>query len=469
MAVSLKQSVAIWVLFLLTIFWGSFSLAQDDDGGDDGDVLVMDQAYAGIAIDANHVLSVKTYQEPSLQALRMRQMTAAKQLPKDLREYTPARAVSLTRLEREIASSNGVLSEEIRYMAGLQKIDHVLVYPETGDVVLVGPAEGWYKDITGRVVGLTTGRPVLRLEDMVAAMRVYAPKSRETKVIGCSIDPTQEGLAQMQQFLHRVGRTARPGDTMAIVNGLRESLGLQVVRIDGVAPETHFAQVLVEADYRMKLMGIGLERIPVKGMKSFVATASPSQVSRNALFRWYFVPEYECVRMSPDQLAISLEGQGVKLVGADEMVSRDGSRQNASSGDRASRAFTEGFTQNYEKIASATPVYAELRNLIDMSVVAAYLQETDVYGKLDWELVYFGSEERFPIETYRAPTHVASAVNAIWKGRTLMTPIGGGVEIFARRALKQENLLSANDTKTEDVHQNVHQNLPEKGWWWTGR
>lgn len=48
-------------------------------------------------------------------------------------------------------------------------------------------------------------------------------------------------------------------DAQFIAAGLKENLGLQVVSIDGISPQTHFAQVLVEADYRMKLIGIGLE------------------------------------------------------------------------------------------------------------------------------------------------------------------------------------------------------------------
>ncbi|MDO4571193.1 MAG: DUF1598 domain-containing protein, partial [Planctomycetia bacterium] len=272
-------------------------------------------AAAGIEVDAQNVLRIKTFVDDAPGDIRLRQMEAAQSLPQNLRDYTPARAVSLTRLERAIAENNGIVSEEIFYMAGLQKINHVLIYPESGDVVLVGPAEGWYKDASGRAIGLTTGQPVLRLDDMVAALRAYPAKSREANLIGCSIDPTQEGLARMQSFLARVGTTATPGDTSFIVNGLRNALGYQNVSVFGVHPETHFAQVLVEADYRMKLMGIGLEKIPCRGMKSFVASVTPGAVQRNALFRWYFVPDYQCIRMSPDKLAISLEGRSVKLVG----------------------------------------------------------------------------------------------------------------------------------------------------------
>ena len=52
---------------------------------------------------------------------------------------------------------------------------------------------------------------------------------------------------------------------------------------------------MVEADYRMKLIGIGLEKPPVR-LVSYVDRAKPSDVGRNALQRWFFVPDYQCVR-----------------------------------------------------------------------------------------------------------------------------------------------------------------------------
>ncbi len=58
----------------------------------------------------------------------------------------------------------------------------------------------------------------------------------------------------MQKFLSSIGGRATPDATMAIAQGLKEQLGLQTVTLKGVPHETHFAQVLVEADYRMKLI-----------------------------------------------------------------------------------------------------------------------------------------------------------------------------------------------------------------------
>ncbi len=103
-------------------------------------------------------------------------------------------------------------------------------------------------------------------------------------------------------------------------------MGMQNISVNGVSPKTHFAQVMVEADYRMKLIGIGLEKPPIK-LVTYVDRATASEFNSNALQRWFFVPDYECVRVSNDNLAMELVGDGVKLVGENELVSASGQRQ----------------------------------------------------------------------------------------------------------------------------------------------
>src|SRR5690606_12143345 len=122
-------------------------------------------------------------------------------------------------------------------------------------------------------------------------------------------------------------------------------------RVGGIPANTHFAQVLLECDYRMKLIGIGVEKPPVK-MVSYVDRATPGSGSRNALQRWYFVPDYNCVRLAADNLGLELVGDVVKLVGENEVVSKEGTRSVSGRGNRASELFTSTFTKKYAELAS---------------------------------------------------------------------------------------------------------------------
>ncbi len=423
----------------------------------------------GIYVDPAGVLRVHFVMDPRGQLTRQRLAEARAGVEPELARPSKLRKISLNRLEAFIADriANGTgMTDDMKYLAGLTRLQYVFYYPETGDIVIAGPAEGYMHDLTGRVVGMHSGRSVLTLEDLVVALRAFPPTGSDTNVISVSIDPTKEGLAQMQQFLRRMGGRVLPKDTYQLVFGLQKSLGLQTVTIKGISPKTHFAHVLAEADYRMKLIGIGLEVPPVK-ITSYVARANPSAVSRNALQRWYFTPNYESVRVSEDQLAMEMVGEGVKLIGANELVTGIGSRIQSNVVDRASQLFVKSFTSKYAQLARKSPVFAQLRNLIDMSIAAAFIRQQDYYSQANWEMELFNNEAIFPVELLEEPKTVETAVNAIWKGKRLMTPIGGGINIQPRQAITSERLLADDDDLLDQLHETVDiRNLEVDRWWW---
>ena len=362
--------------------------------------------------------------------------------------------------------NNTGLTDEMRYLAGLTRIQYVFVYPQSGDVVIAGPAEGFGLNLVGQPVGLSSGRSVLELQDLIVALRCFPPSGQVTDSITCSIDPTQQGLEQMQQFLASVAGQVVPSDAERIALGLRESLGPQVVTIAGVPDSTHFARVLVEADYRMKLIGIGLETPPVR-IVSYVQRANPANISRNALQRWYFVPDYEAVSMSDDGLAMELVGEGVKLIGEQEYVGQRGNRAAAGVQDRASQIFVRSFTEKYAALAKQVPVFAQLRNIIDLSVVAAYLQENDIFSQAGWNMELFGSEQALPVQTYEVPRQVDAAVNVVWKRNVLMTPIGGGVKVEPKRALASDNVTDDTEGTISAARETINiGSLVDGQWWW---
>ncbi len=426
---------------------------------------------SGVAVDAQGVLRRTVVADPTGQLARQRVTEALAKLDPDVARRSPLRKVSLTRLERiikkRLADGQG-LDDTMLHLAGLTRLEYVFCYPDTGDIVIAGPAEAWGVDPAGRERGVETGRPVLQLQDLVVALRAFPPgDDRKSPFIYCSIDPTPEGLARFQQVLNQIGRTIGRGDAPQIVQQLQASQGMHVITVGGVPATTHFAQVLVEADYRMKLIGIGLERPPVR-LASYVARANPAQISRNALQRWYFVPDYQCVRVSDDADAMQLVGEGVRLVGENELVSSQGTRSvSAQATNRASDAFVHAFTKVYPALAERAPIFAELRNCIDMAVAAAFIQHQDYYGAVKWDAGTFRDEKAVPVETCNAPKQVAAAINAMWKGNTLLTPIGGGVQMHPTEALAPTNLLDDEKGAVSSARTAVDlSKLGADQWWW---
>lgn len=455
------RSTRLYHLLLATFAVGLLvapAAAQTDNGN------VTSQS--GVYVDAQGVLRMQRAADPTGQLMRQRLAAANATQSAELRKATGLRKISLNRLEKELAKAtdqNNTIPEEMKHLAGLTQLKYVFFYPESGDVVIAGPAEGFVTDLAGETIGTTTGQAVLSLDDLIVAMRAYAPDTQGVNFVGVSIDPTAEGLKNYKEYIASVGTNLANINLGTLIPGMQQALGKQNVTVTGISPKTNFAKVLVEADYRMKLIGIGLEQ-PLVRIPSYT---EKSRGGSKALQRWFFTPNYECVKMSEDGLAMELVGEGVKLIGESELVTRDGGRVQTGGEDSASRMFTTTFTKKYPELAKRTPVYAQLRNQIDMLIAAAYIQEYDLYGQANWDLGVFNDESRYPVEVLNAPTQVETAVNAVWKGSRLVTPIGGGVSIKPKYALLPERQVpDENGALQKERAEVIVPDLKPGQWWW---
>ena len=473
---SLKNRLLILMLLMsFTLVMAAGGFCQDggdlDGGMDDGDITDM---LGGVKIDTDGVFQSRLFVDLSGDLDRQRFNAAQSRLNKDVQTPSQLRKISLNRLEaayRKSKQSGKPIPPEMTFLAGLTRLTHVFYYPETRDIVIAGPAEGFFRNSQDRIVGMKSGQAVLQLQDLVVAMRAYAPNSNPTRIISCSIDPTQQGLANLRRAVVEAQNQINANRGFGgirdaeITNYFQQAMGMHQVTIEGVSPKTHFAQVLVDADYHMKLIGIGLEQPPVR-ITSFIEKASPGGNS-NSLQRWFFRPNYDYVKVSPDENAMQLDGGGVELVGEDEIVAADGNRQVTGKASRASRAFCESFTKMYSALSQRMPIYAELRNVIDLSVAAAFIHEMDFYGQAQWNMEFFGSESKFPVERYNAPSKVTPAINAVWKNQQLMTPIGGGVNIQPQIALSADNMKTDESGSIDKTRSSINvSNLKSDQWWW---
>ena len=102
---------------------------------------------AGVVIDANGVLRMQTFADPT-GALMKERISGQKEMlaNTDAAKSSKLRKVSLNRLEAAIkaqAASDRKPTDEMRFLAGLTRLQYVFFYPETGDIVVAGPAEGF--------------------------------------------------------------------------------------------------------------------------------------------------------------------------------------------------------------------------------------------------------------------------------------------------------------------------------------
>lgn len=429
----------------------------------------------GVRVDALGVLKPILHEDRDSSSLAsLRNAAAQMGAHDDVRRGSPLRKVSLTRLERQIQirlAQGQDLSEEMQYLAGLERIQYVLVYPEQGEIILAGPAGNWTTDREGRVVAEKTGRPVLRLDDFVVILRQIM--SRGDAVFGCSITPTNESLARAQAFIAQSAKTPlKPGAAArdAWLKQLREQLGQQVIDVYGIDPQTRVGRVLVEADYRMKLVGIGLED-GVLGVQNYLASLNvpPGQAAPPLdVLRWWFTLNYDAVLATPEHNAFEIRGQGVKVLSENELLTALGQQVHTGQSRPLNEQFAEDFTKHFAELSVKYPVYAELQNIFDLALVAALIRAEGLADRVDWHATCFSDPKAFQVEHGFAPKLVDTVINhRVIRPGVIVAAVSGGVRVdpaklVQKGAIETDNygLLSGQRTAAKPAAQ------PRDVWWW---
>ncbi|MBN1589256.1 MAG: DUF1598 domain-containing protein [Pirellulales bacterium] len=411
-------------------------------------------AVGGVAVDAAGLLSNATVDNTGRLARVMQESLAP--VPADLAQATPMRKISLRKLEEAVAAlvrDGKPLSDEMRYLAGLQEIHYVFVDPDHHDIILAGPGEGWKVSKSGAVVGMETGRPVMLLDDLLVALRTA--RSAMHEVISCSIDPQPEGLVRYQEYMQS-RPAANPRQRMA---DLEQALGPQKITITVVPDTSHFARVMVAADYRMKRLGMALDRSPVAGLPSYLQMTKGR--ASNLLPRWWLEPRFESVQRSPDGLAWELQGASVKAMSEADFFSAAGRRQETVKADPTAQRWADLFTEKYDKLAVADPVFGQLRNCMQLSIVSALIVKEDLTGKAGHSLPTLLDPTDVEIEKLPAPKEVATVASMLKIRRGWVISASGGVSLNSYaliKDVKQSPALAAmRDQATGGEPAN---------WWW---
>ncbi|MDZ4782750.1 MAG: DUF1598 domain-containing protein [Planctomycetia bacterium] len=457
------RSIRFVAALTLLMLWAQDAGAQGGGGGNNnggGIGIVSTGAVGGVSIDVNGVLN--NAEVDQLTGLHDAREKAMQGVSDDMKPFSKLRKVSLRGLQAAIAaqrtkSPDAPLSDDLQLLAGLQRIQYVFVYPDQQDIVIAGPAEGWKIDDAGYIVGETTGKAVMRLEDFAVAMRTG--RSAANGGLSCSIDPTADGMRNLQQFVAGISAGA---DINASVAGIEESLGPQVVSVNGIDPTTPFAHILVAADYRMKRLAMGFEASPVQGLPNYLQMIKAgSRGVQNMTPRWWLAPNYDPLLKDNDGLAWELRGAGVKAMTEDDFFAADGSRTHTGKASAMAQKWSDNMTKAYDKLSVADPIFAELRNVMDMAVAAALISKEQLAEKSNCSLDVLLDTNAVRVPQLNAPKQVPTQANFVKKGGNFVISASGGVQINSW-LIANENKVSEEMAPARDDAAKARQN----NWWW---
>jgi uncharacterized protein DUF1598 len=415
-------------LALVAILTAAFTVVNNPDRAQ-GQFFNNRGAVGGVSIDAMGVVSAPSIQQQ--QQLEQLRQQALEQPPADLQAFTKLRAVSLKQLDAAIAehrsqsgaNDNSPLPDELQFLAGLQRVEFVFVYPQRNDVILAGPAEGWRMDALGNVVGATTGRPVLLLDDLMAAFRARGASRLEP--ISCSIDPTPEGLRRLQAHARGLRTIGNPEATAA---GIERAVGQQTVSVAGVPGWSHFARSLVAADFRMKRLAMNIEPAPIEGMPSYLhLMKAGGHGMQSTLPRWWLAPMYEPIATDGRQQAWHLRGQGVQCLTQSDFVNAQGQIERRDVQGKTAAAWAKIMTERFDELCAHDSAFGHLRNIMDLAVVGALLERYALLDVAQLELPNILEAES--MIRYPAPRPLATTASLMKKGRNWIISASGGVQI----------------------------------------
>ncbi|AMV22742.1 DUF1598 domain-containing protein [Planctomyces sp. SH-PL14] len=429
---------------------------------------------SGVRVDPQGILSRVSREEKSgrLEALGIRAREA--DLNPDIAAVSKLRMVSLTRLEKEVARSieaGEPVVESMRQLAGLSEIQYVFVYPEAGEVVLAGPAEGWRYNESGMPVGTGSGKPTLQLDDLVTVLRTFSEGGQN--IFGCSIDPKADKLKEVKSFVEasQAKGPLEPSQVRGWAQKIGQTLGRQDISIYGVPQDSRVARVILEADYEMKLIGIGKVEGGSNVPDYFELLRKNPAAAAGSLdaLRWWLSIKSDEVLHSPDHSAFEIRGTSVRCQSENQFLTETGKRVQTGKAEPVNQQFAKNFTEHFADLAQREHVFADLEGVFDLALTAALIEREDVDGRIGWDRGVFAPGGAYQTARFGTPKEVDTVVNhRVMNGKDVVVQVAGGVRVDVASAMeaagqKESAALSGVATTARPSE------LPEGRWWWDAK
>ncbi len=349
-----------------------------------------------------------------------------------LHSMKEGRALSLQVLEERVRSSLGAgreIDKELLLLGGLKKVFGFVIDRENRDCILIGKTD--------------KKSPALNLDNLVVAIRNSWLGDTPP---GCSIDPRPENLARLKKLAQELMKIGDPDIMNEKLPLWREAGGVQDVKVFGIAPDTLFAKIMVEADYLLKKIADSSYSLNINGFKSLKdlmeeeirerikkgnLTPPPLQI---AIRFWFYPGEnifYE------EEGIIFIHESRVILLTEEEYLASTGQIYGSGKANPLAKLFVESFTSLYEEIAEKEPLYAELEGLYQLVALAKLLKEKNIQKMgvhLDYWIYHYPLKRVFVPSTLPTISHIRAIKFQINSGGRLLIgylwiPSSGGVSM----------------------------------------
>ncbi len=368
----------------------------------------------------------------------------------------------LEQVEQDVGAGKP-LTEQERYLAGLTRVKTIYLDDSSGDLILEGPGEDkWEVRADGTAIGAKSGEPLLQLDDFAVAWRNANDGSPPPSV---SLEHRQESIQRMRDFIRGTPQPTTAAARADYTRRLQEAWGLQDAVTGGVPTNTRFNKVMVDADWEMKRVSLGLAETGVKDFPTYVDLEF-KDLRRRVLAegvgarkpdggsRFWFFPAYTDFAHSEKLDAVAIPDNPVQLLTESHFRNMAEGRQVQQDPSTAAKEFADAFTKQYAAVAEHAVIFGELRNLFDWVAVARLIRLIDAPRRLGWDMGYL--RRGYPVNQLNVPGTMPGQVALrhaevkIAAGlASLVFPARGGVSIdVAPRLARDRASLLESQRKT---------------------
>ncbi|WP_197355455.1 DUF1598 domain-containing protein [Aureliella helgolandensis] len=375
---------------------------------------------------------------------------------------TPSRlrVISLKELDAEIYScalAGQRPTAEVLQLAGLSRIEFVQVDLEHEDVLLAGPAGD-----------ASLG---FHLEDVAVVASLAGPNRPP---LGCTIEPTDDGLRAAQKWLEQPGvlrQLARQPQSMT--EQLQDQIGAHHVRVFGMNGRTATAVALVAADEHMKQVGFGTAKVHPNVRSYFDFMDHDNSAAAQSLVRWWFTYASQRIHANPQRDLFRLPDENVVVMSEQQWVGQAG-RAPTGKRDPAADSFAAEFSSALPTLRASHRDYARLCAVFEAALATQLVVEATGQPSLDaWfpNLCGLGTAQS---DLAVEPKSVAGLTT--WhklKNGTVVAVVSGGVTMDPRTMASRDqwqtsdfltrSVVPTSPDSTAEPHSTA---VPVRRWWW---
>ena len=161
------------------------------------------------------------------------------------------------------------------------------------------------------------------------------------------------------------------------------------------------------------------------------------------VLRWWFTLKYDALVASAQRDAFEIRGQGVQVLSENELLTQTGQQVHTGRSDALNQQFAHNFTKDFAALAAKYPLYADLRNIFDLALVAELLRTEGLPEQVGWYPTSFYDNSELPTAVENVPQAVDTVINHRIVQRTnIIAAVSGGVHVDPRTVVKRDKIQS---------------------------